>query len=696
MEEALASPTALEEALAAPILRAIAAGLSEDPGVARAALIRLLERRSDFGAWRHALDALLGEVGLYPYVDEPEALGATELVAYEFHKPTSSSEFVFHRAQADVYRDIMAGDNVVLSAPTSFGKTAIIHEVISTRKFNNIVFVVPTIALLDETRRKLQRHQDYYRIITQVSQNRAERNILVLTPERVNDREDLGSTDFFVVDEFYKMGTKLRSDDRASPLNTAFYKLWKTGAQFCMLGPNIDAISFGFVESFKCKFIRKDTTTVVTDKILLPPGERLTQLRDLLANADGPTMVFCKSPDSANFLAKELLEGKGHFSAGRETQDLADWLAQNFHPEWTLVKALQNGIGIHHGRVPRAIQQAQVRLFDNENLPVMICTSTIIEGVNTAAKNVVVWDNTLNKKDLDFFTYSNIKGRSGRMFRHFVGRVYLFEEPPEPSNLEVDLPVHDQTATSPLEMLLQMDAAHLKEQSVQRLKEVADHPVVTLEFARRYKDVDPVAMQTAADALLNLSKEDWNELLWTSFPTKEQLVQVANLIWNHLAPTSSPHGIRTAKELASVVNQARAGKSLTSLIRWRLDHHNASPDEIIENALDQYRTWLTLRFPRFLRVLDGLQREVARFQGRSSGDYRFFASKFESFFLPPGIFALDEYGVPVQLAERLVPYLSGGENVDDVLNQLRTMNVDAMKLHPAEKEMLNHAIHGLQ
>ncbi len=48
--------------------------------------------------------------------------------------------------------------------------------------------------------------------------------------------------DFFVIDEFYKLG--LSDDgDRMVALNEAFYKLRKGNGQFYLLGPNVDKIA---------------------------------------------------------------------------------------------------------------------------------------------------------------------------------------------------------------------------------------------------------------------------------------------------------------------------------------------------------------------------------------------------------------------------------------------------------------------
>jgi ATP-dependent helicase YprA (DUF1998 family) len=124
---------------------------------AREIAIRLLEHRERLGTQAVLLDSVLRQLGLFPYADA-ESLATRELVELETHRPEGLDEsVVFHRVQADVYRRLLDGENVVLSAPTSFGKSLIIDALVASGKYRNVVVVVPTIALIDETRRRLSR-----------------------------------------------------------------------------------------------------------------------------------------------------------------------------------------------------------------------------------------------------------------------------------------------------------------------------------------------------------------------------------------------------------------------------------------------------------------------------------------------------------------------------------------------------------
>ncbi|MBM7331898.1 DEAD/DEAH box helicase [Agrobacterium sp. S2] len=95
----------------------------------------------------------------------------------------------------------MSGENVILSAPTSFGKSLVVDAILAAGRYRNAAVVVPTIALMDETRRRLAKLADRYKVITHGSQRRGERNLYVMTQERLLELGDIPDLDFFVIDE---------------------------------------------------------------------------------------------------------------------------------------------------------------------------------------------------------------------------------------------------------------------------------------------------------------------------------------------------------------------------------------------------------------------------------------------------------------------------------------------------------------
>ena len=237
------------------IIKAISS-FSQNNTIGQELVLRLLSRKHHFDGFEEIIDSLVRQVGLYPYINQ-ENLSLNDSIAFEFHKPVGLSDnIVFHHAQAEVYYSLMKGQNIILSAPTSFGKSLIIDAIIASKKHRNIAVIVPTIALIDETRKRLSKYKDDYKIITHPSQEIKEQNILILTQERALVIINKIHIDFFIIDEFYKLSPTKSDTQRAHILNHVFYQLIKQDAQFYLLGPNIEQISTGLLDNVKFRFIK--------------------------------------------------------------------------------------------------------------------------------------------------------------------------------------------------------------------------------------------------------------------------------------------------------------------------------------------------------------------------------------------------------------------------------------------------------
>jgi len=81
-----------------------------------------------------------------------------------------------------------------------------------------------------------------------------------------------------------------------------------------------------------------------------------------------------------------------------------------------------------------------------------------------------VLDNKIATRKYDYFTFANIRGRSGRMFKHFVGRVIVFNPEPKSAELTVDVPVVSQSENMSDELLLQVPEDQLSDRNRERLR----------------------------------------------------------------------------------------------------------------------------------------------------------------------------------------------------------------------------------
>jgi hypothetical protein len=678
------------------VLAAIAHhGVVEDRDDAREMLIRVLDRRDEVpGQLQRLLQGLVREHGLFPYLRDVPELPLADRLALEVHRPHPAlpEGQVFHSQQALVYERLLAGENVILSAPTSFGKSLVIDAVLAERDFQNAAVVVPTIALMDECRRRLSWLSGKYKVITHGSQRAAARNLFVMTQERLLEVSDLPALDFFVIDEFYKLDPHHSHEgsdhQRSSQLNILLNQLLSTGAQFYMLGPNITALTDAASAGLRATFVATNFTTVVTDIERINVAEE--QLPDSLADACrqvGPeTLIFCRSPQRTREVAGWLL-ARG-IGGGHDLADAADWIGQAYDPGWLVARALRQGIGIHHGRLPRALGRHIVRLFNEGRLPYLLVTSTLIEGVNTTARNVLVLDNKIAAKKYDYFTFSNISGRSGRMSSHFIGRVVVFNPTPQKANLDVDVPALSQSSQASDEVLIQLPEETLTQESRQRLAPYYQQNVVRIETLRQNKGLPPARQLKAAEQIAAEPGRWASALTWNGpYPTADHVRRLGELL---ITLTGTGSAVRTARQLGARVNMLRYQRGdVRALIQDQVQRGTPA-DDAVEETLEFVRNWAQFKIPTALTAAETLATDVLGRSNRTVSDTTIFAGALENLFLPPFTTVLEEYGLPAPTTLKLAPMLglAGAVSLDDVLARLRLLQQAPSGLTRFEEEML--------
>lgn len=77
---------------------------------------------------------------------------------------------------------------------------------------------------------------------------------------------------------------------------------------------------------------------------------------------------------------------------------MIQWICENLSVKWSLAHCLANEIGVHDGSMPKHITASTIQYFNDRKLKVLFCTNTIIEGVNTSAKNVIYYSDSCGCK----------------------------------------------------------------------------------------------------------------------------------------------------------------------------------------------------------------------------------------------------------------------------------------------------------
>lgn len=661
--------------------------------------------------YRQIIVDLAMQVGLYPYVsgrDVLEGLTLRNALIHAAHRADGiMADFVLHSSQARVLRRLLDGESIILSAPTSFGKSLLIDIIISAKNFRNIVLIVPTLALVEETRRRMSRFVENYSIITSSNQKIAEKNIFVLTQERFLSMEsEIPEIDFFAIDEFYKLSIS-NDGSRSTLLNQAFLRLSSTGAQFYLLGPSIKAIPDIVKEKLNCKFLIEDFQTVAIElNFLQKKPNKEESLAKLLDEIEGQTMIYCQSPASTRKLLKSYLGlRKLEITKDEELIEAARWTSENYHDEWLVSVALQHGIGIHHGRLPRSLGRFMIRAFEEEKLNILLCTSTLIEGVNTSAKNVIIYDSTLNRKPLDFFTFNNIKGRSGRMFKHFTGSIYVYDAPPQEELPFVDIPAINPGETTPSSLLINLSPENVPIFLYDKVDALINQKYLPREILIRNSGVEPEYLLDTAKYFFELNVRDLEKYIWTSKPQYEDILLTSKVIWERLGGNvpARQSSIFSPKMMTWWVWELYKSQNVPRFRRKMIDSqiNNVSkpitPDDAVENVLAFIRGWASFNYPKYLIALNELANHVLLSRGLRPCNYIPFAATIENLFQPSSFSALEEFGLPIEISEKLLngKLFNKDDGIDVVVKNLRNRDLNNYADGVFEKRVIEDFLKGI-
>lgn len=387
-------------------------------------------------------------------------------------------ESMLHRYQKEVYDSFSVSrrNRVFLSAPTSFGKTYLVYKIVQKMSYDNIVLIFPTIALLGENYlnllelKKRQPFWSQYNIHTLSEEDKADgKNIWIYTPERFMsyiDKHKMKQFDFIFIDEIYKIDNQyiidvetMGENERDLSFRVALFDACLRAKDILLSGPYISfpkptsnqslqlflddndfsVLNFNNIEIVNKIYLEVDEKkeyqfdkldfnikSSVKNKKLLTIIDAI--LEESKENIDKGSIIYCSRKVETESVAKYLIKNlplKANISD--DLSIFIEHLTETFGSDWVVVKSLKYGIGIHHGLVPKYIQREIIRLFNAGAINILVSTTTITEGINTTAKNMIVMTNSKGDKILKQFDAQNIAGRAGRFNSHFSGRVITID-----------------------------------------------------------------------------------------------------------------------------------------------------------------------------------------------------------------------------------------------------------------------------
>ncbi len=377
-------------------------------------------------------------------------------------------------------------DNVAISAPTSAGKSFIIQnyirQIFIKKEKYFIVYIVPTRALISQV------SEDFLRELkSDVSINTAfieqedieskqftDKELFILTPERTMKLMQYSYDNNFVPDLIFIDEIQNIEDDgnRGFLFEYLINEIevnWNKSRKI-IAGPFLDNpdtllkllfredsrnLKTMFSPVFQLKVILKPTSdkNLILAKIFFQQNlikeielpiefdyaSKISKTK--LKTAVEVVLRFGKNSKNiiyfpktnyveqfSNYLTNEIRERYEKIHIDNEISELIELIKEEIHPQYYLIDALRTKSAFHHGKLPEIIRGELEYLFEKGSLDNIICTSTLMEGINLPAEKVFIPYPKKDIQDLSPFEFGNIVGRAGRIRDALTGTIICIEK----------------------------------------------------------------------------------------------------------------------------------------------------------------------------------------------------------------------------------------------------------------------------
>ncbi len=142
-------------------------------------------------------------------------------------------------------------------------------------------------------------------------------------------------------------------------------------------------------------------------------------------------IIFAPTAPTARKIACYLSENNKQC---QKNEELIEYYSNTIHKNYSLCNTLKEGVAYHHGKLPAHVRRTLEKAIVKKEVMNVVCTTTLLQGVNMPAQNVIIRNPHLYLKksddaaELSNYEMANLRGRAGRLLKDFIGRTYVLDE----------------------------------------------------------------------------------------------------------------------------------------------------------------------------------------------------------------------------------------------------------------------------
>ncbi len=382
-----------------------------------------------------------------------------------------------NKFQCRFWESVKRYDRISISAPTSAGKSFIIGrwlaEYLRKNQRASIIYIVPTRALIQQVQRDIRdvlkceviENVEVTTLPLRASFKADRANIFVFTQERFHILlaafNNNVPVDLLIIDEAQKIGDNYRgvllqqaieAISQRRPAANFLFSSPMTDNPKVLLEDAPDGVSQDAIVSedttvnqnliWASQVPRKPCTwsvdlilqedAVEIGKIELSTSpthtsKRLPFVAFSLGNSKGGNIIYVNGAADAEKTAKQLYDLIGNDSntpGDTELCDLIELIRKTIHRHYSLGNVISRGVAFHYGNMPLLVRTEIERLFRANKIKYLVCTSTLIEGMNMPCQSIFVRGPTKGKGNpMTSSDFWNLAGRAGRWGKEFQGNI---------------------------------------------------------------------------------------------------------------------------------------------------------------------------------------------------------------------------------------------------------------------------------
>lgn len=410
-----------------------------------------------------------------------------EKLAFESSIVLNEKVIELNRFQNDVYECQKINNTISISAPTSAGKSFILCNIIVEKLLEgrkNIIYIVPTRALISQVENDLREiFFPKYNLSTvnistvpQDLNSSGHSNVFVFTQERLHwflCENNNFQIDILVIDEAHKIEDSYRGillqqkiEDVVSKnpnLRVYFSSPFTSNPELLLENVNNDSLK----DKVNTQFIAVNQNLIYANQVprktnkwslslclingnielgtITLQDRPITELKKMafisnaFSNNGNGNIIYSNGAAEAENISLILFDSLPIEALSQNMLELIELIKKTIHKDYHLAKVLQKRIAFHYGNMPLLIREAIEKLFKAGEIKYLICTSTLLEGVNLPAKSIFIRNPNRGKNNpMNHNDFWNLAGRAGRWGKEFSGNIICIEPqkwkiPPSPN-----------------------------------------------------------------------------------------------------------------------------------------------------------------------------------------------------------------------------------------------------------------------